>query len=343
MKVGFIAPMSIAAVNGGVRAQALNTIKHLKAFGVEPILLSPWDEIKSYNLDLIHVFGASIENAGIVDQFDAMGIPMVLSPIFYSNRSAEVIRRAIKFEKYLSFLGSGIRSDFSIKADICFKCSFIFPNTTDEAELISDGFQIPDKKIEVIPNGVEDRFAHSDPELFIEKYGMKDFVLFTGQAGAPRKNVIKLLEIAPQLEVPIVIIGSLYQDEYGNRCRELAEKAVNITLIETLPHNSDLLASAYAASKVFVLPSQYETPGIAAMEAALAGSKIVITERGGTKDYFDNYAEYINPDSASSLLNGLKKALDSASSETLKDYILDNFSWQKVAKKTANQYKRLLK
>lgn len=343
MKVGFAAPMSIAAVNGGVRAQALNTIEHLKAFGVEPVLLTPWDDIKALNLDLIHVFGASIENAGIVNQIQALGIPITLSPVFYSNRSAAVIRRAIKLEKYLSILGSGIRSDFSIKADICFKSNLIFPNTTDEAELISRGFQIPYKLIEIIPNAVEEHFAHATPDLFIEKYGIKDFVLFAGQAAAPRKNVIKLLEVAPNIEAPVVIIGSLNNDEYGNKCRNLAEQAGNVTLIETLPHDSDLLVSAYAASNIFVLPSHYETPGIAAMEAALAGSKIVITDRGGTKDYFADEAEYINPDSAASLLNGLKNAMDSKPSETLKKHILDNFTWHKVAEKTANQYKRLLK
>ncbi len=342
MKVGFVAPMSISAVNGGVRAQAVNTIEHLKALGVRPVLLSPWDDIKSHDLDLVHVFGASIENVGVVDQIHTLGIPLVLSPVFYSNRSASLIRRAIKFEKYLSVLGSGIRSDFSIKSNICFKCNLIFPNTTAEAELISKGFHIPDKHINVIPNGVEERFVQASPEQFIKEYGIENFVLFAGQAGAPRKNIIKLLEVAPKIDVPIVIIGSLYEDEYSNRCRELAQKAGNVTFIETLDHDSELLSSAYAASNVFVLPSQYETPGIAAMEAALAGSKIVITEKGGTRDYFDEYAEYIDPSSASSLLKGLKIALKASPNNELKDHILNNFSWQKVAERTANQYKRLL-
>lgn len=343
MKVGFVAPMSISAVNGGVRAQVFNTLEHLKTFGVHPVLLTPWDKIRSHDLDLVHVFGASIENVGIVDQIQALGIPLILSPVLYSNRSASVIRRAIKFEKYLSLLGSGIRSDFSIKADICSKCNLILPNTHAEANLISKGFNIPEKYIHVIPNGVEERFAQASPEQFINEYGIENFVLFVGQAGAPRKNVIKLLEVAPEIDVPIVIIGSLYEDEYGNRCRELARKAGNITLIETLEHDSELLSSAYAASEVFVLPSQFETPGIAAMEAALAGSKIVITGKGGTREYFDGYAEYIEPASASSLLMGLRKALKANPDSELKDHILNNFSWQKVAEHTANQYRQLLK
>jgi glycosyltransferase involved in cell wall biosynthesis len=342
MKAGYVSPMSIAAVNGGLRTQALMTTKHITSFGVEPHLISPWDDIKEINLDLVHVFGASIENVGIVDQVKAMGLSLVLSPVFFSNRKAAFIKRALKIERLSSAFGSGIRSDFSVKTELCSKADLVLPNTSAEADLIRDGFSISENKIHVVPNGVEQKFAEAQPQLFIDTYGLKDFVLFAGQAGAERKNVIKLLEVAPDLDASVVIIGSFYKDEYGKKCRNLAEEAGNVTLIETLDHDSELLASAYAASSVFVLPSQFETPGIAAMEAALAGSKIVITERGGTKDYFDGYAEFINPDSSESILNGIRKAMKKEPTDALKDHILENYSWERVAALMANQYKRIL-
>ncbi|WP_428236857.1 glycosyltransferase family 4 protein [Gracilimonas sp.] len=342
MKVGYVSPMSIAAVNGGLRTQALMTTKHITSFGVEPKLISPWDDMKAMNLDLVHVFGASIENVGIVDQVKAMGLPLALSPVFFSNRKAAFIKRALKMERLSSAFGSGIRSDFSVKTELCSKSDLVLPNTSAEADLIRDGFSIPESQIQIIPNGVEQKFAEARPQLFIDTYGLKDFVLFAGQAGAKRKNVIKLLEVAPDLDAPVVIIGSFYKDEYGEKCRILAAEAGNVTLIETLDHDSELLASAYAASSVFVLPSQFETPGIAAMEAALAGSRIVITEKGGTKDYFDGYAEFVNPDSSKSILNGIKEALKRESSDILKNHILENYTWQRVAELTANQYKRVL-
>ncbi|MGN8226480.1 glycosyltransferase family 4 protein [Gracilimonas sp. BCB1] len=341
MRVGYVSPMSIAAVNGGLRNQALQTTKHITSFGAEPYLISPWDDIKEMDLDLVHVFGASIENVGIVDQIKAMGLPLALSPVFFSNRNAAFIKRALKMEQLSSAFGSGIRSDFSVKTNLCRKADVILPNTSAEADLIRNGFSIPDDQIRVIPNGVEQKFADAKPDLFIETYGLKDFVLFAGQAGAERKNVIKLLEVANEVDAPLVIIGSFYRDQYGKKCIILANKAGNVTLIDTLDHDSELLASAYAASSVFVLPSQFETPGIAAMEAALAGSKIVITGRGGTKDYFDGYAEFINPDSSKSILNGIKEALNKASSDSLKNHLLEKYSWQRVAELTANQYKRI--
>lgn len=342
MKVGYVAPMSIAAVNGGVRTQAMFTIRHIKQFGVEPVLISPWGDDDLHRLDLVHVFGASTENEGIMEQLTTQGVPVALSPIFYSNRGASAVKTSIKAERMLSIFGSGIRSGFTVKARLCKLAGIILPNTTEEARLIEKGFSISPTKLSVVPNGVEERFAEADPALFREKYGLKDFVLFAGQAGAPRKNVVLLLEAAQQVKEPVVIIGTFGNDKYGKRCIQLAQNSANITLVETLPHDSELLASAYAACKVFVLPSQYETPGIAAMEAALAGAEIVITELGGTKDYFLKFAEYINPKSSDSLLQGIQHALVKKPSDQLKQHILEHYTWQKVAEQTAQNYKKLL-
>ena len=79
-------------------------------------------------------------------------------------------------------------------------------------------------------------------------------------------------------------------------------------LIGSLDNQSEMLASAYAASDTFVLPSQFETPGISALEAALAGAKIVITPYGGTKEYFKNMAEYVDSGSSEAIKAGIEKS-----------------------------------
>ena len=81
----------------------------------------------------------------------------------------------------------------------------------------------------------------------------KDFVLFVGQSSSTRKNVLKLLEIAPSLDAPLVLIGDVGSDEYSQQCRTI--KRNNVLHLPTQEHHSTLLASAYAAAKVFVLPS----------------------------------------------------------------------------------------
>lgn len=336
MKVGFIAPLGIATVNGGVRTQALQTAAALQKLGVEVEFISPWQE--SINVDLVHVFVAGIDNLGILTRCSELGIKIALSPVFFSNRSASTISASLSIEKIIGRFFSGIRSDFGVKAEACRLSTILLPNTSSETELISKGFDIPYSKIFTVPNGVESRFVNASPDVFIEKYGIKDFVLFVGQAGAPRKNVLNLMKAAAQIDSKIVVIGSLYDNDYGKSCREFAKKAGNVLFIDTLDHESELLASAYASCSTFVLPSYFETPGISALEAALAGANIVITHRGGTKDYFKNWANYLNPESTSSIAAAVNSSLSKTKSDALKNHILTHYTWDKVGEATLNGY-----
>ncbi len=341
MKVGFIAPLSIAAVNGGVRTQAQQTAKSLKDLGIEVDFISPWQD--SIDVDFVHIFTAGPETLGILRRCSEQEIKTVLSPVFFSSRSAKDIALKLKLEKTASKLGSGISSEYGIKAQACNLADILVPNTHEEADLIKHAFDIPSAKVRVIPNGVEERFKLSSPDLFLEKCGLKDFVLFAGHAGAQRKNVIKLLEVATSISQPIVIIGSFYEDEYGEACKSLAKANSNVTLIETQEHDSELLASAYAACNTFILPSLFETPGIAAMEAALAGANIVITRYGGTKEYFKNWAEYVDPKSTDSISMAIKKSLDKPESSDLRNHILQHYTWSRVAELTSEVYNTISK
>ena len=336
MKVGFAAPLSMAAVNGGVRTQVLQTAHHLKLLGLEVDYIH-FDQ-KQFDYDIVHVFSAGPETIGIAKQTVDAGIKLVISPVFYSTRTAATISAALKVEKKISGIGSGIRSDFGIKSEICNWADAILPNTESELGLVKDGLKVDAAKLKVIPNGVESRFQYANPDLFVSTYGIKDFVLFVGQAGAERKNVIQLLKASNQIDSNVVIIGNFYDNEYSKQCHEIANKSKNVLLIDSLDHDDALLESAYAASKVFCLPSKYETPGIAAMEAALSGSQIVITKHGGTKEYFGDFATYVNPNSVSEISDAVNSKLNSEDSSELKNLIIANNTWEIVALKTLEVY-----
>lgn len=99
-----------------------------------------------------------------------------------------------------------------------------------------------------------------------------------------------------------------------------------------------MLASAYGSCDTFVLPSQFETPGIAALEAGLAGAKIVITPFGGTKEYFKDMVEYPDPYSVESIKNSIEKSLNKSKDDNLRNHIKNNFLWSKIAEKTSEVY-----
>ncbi len=123
---------------------------------------------------------------------------------------------------------------------------------------------------------------------------------------------------------------------------ERAKRNPRLLIIDAIPHDSMLLASAYAACDVFVLPSYYETPGIAALEASLSGAKIVITPFGGTKDYFNDDAEYVNPYSSKDIALGIRNTLLKSKTTTLAERIKKNFLWQSVGEKTKKVYESVL-
>jgi len=61
---------------------------------------------------------------------------------------------------------------------------------------------------------------------------------------------------------------------------------------------------------LFILPTRYETPGRAALEAGLAGANVVITPYGGTREYSEEFAEYAEPHSVDSIKGGIVKIFE---------------------------------
>ncbi|MCE7934076.1 MAG: glycosyltransferase [Chlorobi bacterium CHB2] len=206
----------------------------------------------------------------------------------------------------------------------------------------ANGFGVDARHIHVVPNGVNLRFADATPELFLREYGIHNPVLNVGHIGSLRKNVLGLLKAMERVDAPLVLIGKIHRGEYADRCLQLAKKNPRVQIIEGLPNDSDLLASAYAAAPVFALPSFFETPGIAALEAALAGANVVITPHGGTRDYFGEEGRYVNPNSTESIANGINAALAAPPSTTLRQRIAAEYSWERVGQLTLQAYQKVV-
>jgi glycosyltransferase involved in cell wall biosynthesis len=226
--------------------------------------------------------------------------------------------------------------------DICDNADKVLPNTIAEGELLEKGLWINPNKIQIIHNGVEARFADADPSLFQKKYNLKDFILYVGHLGPDRKNGRNIIKALQKLDHPAVIIADVLHNPEGEWCRREIEKSKNITLIEWLNHDDPLFASSYAACHTFILPTKYETPGRAALEAGLAGANIVITPRGGTKEYFEDMALYPNPLSVESIVKSIEKSLNRKKEVILKEHIQKNFIWEVVAEQTLRMYQNVI-
>ncbi|HZY11062.1 MAG TPA: glycosyltransferase family 4 protein [Bacteroidota bacterium] len=342
MNVCLASYQSVMLLKGGPRTQIFQTKEGLEKLGINVSLFDSWHDFVTDRTDIIHLFGANIGTYHLAREIHKQGIPFVVSPIFFSRHNPLFVRLFSAVGDNLRRLVRGSWTDYGIVAEICSWAHTVVPNTEREARLVHEGFNISEEKITIIPNGVEDRFYHATPDAFKNEYGIENFILNVGHIGPERKNVLRLIRALQKVNHPSVIIGRMEDNDYAKMCLKEAKNNTNLLMLDHLSHDSELLASAYAACDVFVLPSQFETPGIAALEAGLAGAKIVITKHGGTENYFAQHAEYVEPTSAELIHHGIITALNKPKSNDLREHIRKEFLWGKVAEKTLQVYRQVL-
>ncbi len=339
----YVYPTAFQAPGGG-EVQLLQTKAHLEKLGIPVKLFDPWqDKLKDY--DLIHTFGSVKDCLPVMRAAKEAGIKNVLSTIcWYSWKSAwhtypEFKKRAVSMARHAAktffpFWPSE-RREMMLLADA------LLPNSESEAAQLKSYFGVPAGKIAVVPNGVDGSFSGADPKSFTEKYGFRDFVLCVGRI-EPRKNQLGMVRALSGLKMPVIFIGTYVPQyrAYYDQC--LKEAGSNIHFLGAMPHGSGLLASAYAACNTFVLASWLETPGLAALEAGLAGAKIVITQEGATREYFGGHALYADPANARDIREKTAAAHAAAPDPALKEHIQRNYLWARTAEATAEAYNRLL-
>jgi glycosyltransferase involved in cell wall biosynthesis len=328
---------------GGAEIQLFKTKEHIERIGGCKIKLFDMFNDRLNQYDILHVFYMQPDSLLLSQTAKRLGVKFVLSPVYWRDRAKIIdvigpsaltrIYYNVKSFRFPTFRQLFPYKDFLELADI------ILPNSKMEADMLSRDFKIGGGKFCVVPNGVEERFASADPGLFIEKHGVTNFVLYVARI-MKRKNPLGVIKVCKDLGIPLVLVGApnIGEEDYFYECQKTAQFADNIKMIGFLPHDSEELSSAYAAAKVFVLPSNFETPSLSALEAGLAGCNIVITSQGSTREYFREHAFYVDPFSPKDLKLKIRSAFEQPKSSELKKLILENYTWDKVARKTLEAY-----
>ena len=336
----FHAPSAAFQAPGGGEHQLLQTARHLEAQGVPVRPFCPWtDRVERGRL--LHLFGMSREGLELARVAKARGVKVALSTICWVDPRAiaalatHPVRKAWDLAKYGVKLAAptwpGWRRELLALADA------ILPNSYAEAAQLVRLFGADPRRIRVIPNGVEARFADADPRPFRERHGDDDFALYVGRI-EPRKNVLGLIRGVRKVGMPLVIVGDVVpgREIYGDACRRAGEGFARF--LPGIDHDDPLLASAYAASRVFALPSWFETPGLAALEAALAGTAVVVTPRGCTREYFGNRVRYARPGHSAEIGREMARAWDEGADPDLSAIVGEKYLWSVAARDTAEVY-----
>lgn len=333
------APSHAFQAFGGGEAQCLQTGRHLEALGVSVRPFIPWvDRIDQARL--LHLFGLSREGLELALVARARGVPVVLSPISWyeprailalaSGRSSGGLELARwLFQRVLPRCPRWKRRLLNL-ADA------ILPNSFMEARQLVTLFAIDPSRIRPIPNGVETRYVDATPDFWRRTHGASPFVLHVGRI-EPRKNVLGLVRATRLAGLPLTVIGEPPpgREAYAEACRREGE---HVRWLGRLGVDDPLLASAYAAARVFALPSWFETPGLAALEAAAAGAAVVVTPYGSTREYFGDRVRYARPDRPGEVVDALLRAWEDGPDSDLSRHVAERYLWSNVARRTAEVY-----
>ena len=337
MRVLICSYPAVSMPGGGVRTVIMKTQEYLTSLGVSVSLFDQWRRYDWSEVDLIHLFASDHRNHFLLKALPA-NKPLVISPIIDKSYSLRLVRllyalsQALPHQVLTSF--NAYRLAFS-------RASVIVANSPDERQTLQKGFGVHPDRISEIPYGVEGRFLDAEPDRFVRKYGLQGFVLYVGQIGNPRKNLHRLLHVVGRLpRTEFVFIGPILETREARQIIQLSRQYENLHVLGALPR--DELASAYGACKVLALPSLTEGAGIAALEAGLAGAKVVITCHGGPPHYLGDLAEYVDPRSEKSIARGLEAALAKPRDGRLRERIRSRYLWDHVARRLKALYERVL-
>ena len=163
-----------------------------------------------------------------------------------------------------------------------------------------------------------------------------DYVLSVANIDT-RKNTHNLIKACAESGLQLISIGHIRDIPYFESFKEQYSNFKHVGSISDV----GLLKSAYQQCQIFALPSLCETPGIAALEAASQGARIVITEEGATPEYFKEMVTYVNPSDLEDIIKGLNSELKLERGDSLRQYIIDNYTWDKTAMDIIEGYNKI--
>jgi len=313
--------------------QALETFRALrrlrdKSFVVE---LFNWSEVEQ-PADIYHFVGLPPYLSDIVHLVRSADRRFVITLLLGSNQGKSHLFAAAARRRVRSVLfGQSLRTNM-IRSAVA-----VIVITEADAESAKLVYGIEEQRLHIIPNGVEDRFFKSSPLAWQEQFGDAPFILSVG-AIQKRKNQLLLVEAANAIQLPVVLLGSVLPNEKSYADTVAKAMKVNETFggrwIQSLRNEDELLVSAYAACRLFVLLSLSETQPLSVMQAMAARKPILLLNAAYTQDPLFCTLPTVDSDNIQTIAGSLKRVWNHGTQSSLPS----NYTWDSVATKLSSIY-----
>lgn len=356
-RVAAISRATLHSSPGGDTKQIERTAHYLRELGVKMDILRTDEPIDYSKYDLLHFFNIT-RPADILRHTARAERPYVVSPIFVEFGHEDtgpglraqlrkhfgpdgmeyfkvLARRMKNGEKIgtFSYIARGHRRSVLRVAQ---NAALLLPNSESEYQRFARHYGIA-PAYRVVPNGVDlPRILKHHPKL----PSHEGAVVCMGRI-EPRKNQLRLIQALRGSGYKLIIHGlaSPNHAAYEKLCRAAAG---DDCVFDGWLRGEEVYA-AYASARVHALPSFFETTGLSSLEAAAMGCNIVVGEGGDTREYFDDYAYYCDPNDVASIRAAVERAYNAPYDDNFRARIFDRFTWENAAQETLKAYRQVLR
>lgn len=365
LKVAIVTSSSIRAIGAGDWQQAERTVSAMRdlCLNVEHVILDDnqtEDGLREFDVVHFMPFGRGLRFADVASRLKATRahhVRIVASPVYWDSwrhrymevtgaaERAKNLARGFWLTTARSCAGlvdlarksfEGTRARLHKFAD----CDLLLPNSFAEAKALHSRFLLPQRTaVCPVPNGIHAPPLQPEYEELPRELPKDDYVLYPAFF-SPRKNQLGFIRAMRRQDIPVIFMGGPVGTDDGHRYWELCKREAprHHFMLGTVPYRSPLFYSLLRKARVCCLASSCETPGLAALEAAMMGARVAITREGGADEYLGDCAEYFSPLLAHQIRSAVERAVRRGRDETQRDRLLKYFTWESVAGCTAASY-----
>ena len=228
------------------------------------------DVVKYEKLDLMHVHYAIPHASAAITAKMVLAEEGIKLPVITTLHGTDItlLGKDASFEPVISFAIN--------KSDAVTAVSQSLKNDTYKLFGIN-------QEIEVIPNflNAENEAVESTPELRREYAEDKERIIIHMSNFRPVKRIIDIIEVfarvQPSIPSKLILLGDgPERSRAEQKCREL-NISEHVTFVGNLKQPQELLS----IGDLFILPSESESFGLAALEAMSSGLPVISTNTGG--------------------------------------------------------------
>ncbi|MDP6630592.1 MAG: glycosyltransferase [Kiritimatiellia bacterium] len=324
-------------IGGGGETLVRRIREYLPKTGHTTEYFNQWEP--QSNFDLLHIIACNAEILEFATVARERGMNVILSSFEYRPWGGVRLAAGRTLCRLLSSQSNQVR-----RSRVLPQMNRITANSPAMKTYLMRYYGVEPRRCDVVPRGVDQVFFEASPNIFTDRFGVRDFVLCVGRI-SQRKNQLRILRSLSRAGLNVVFIGGPepMEEAYIKAFTEELKRHPHSLWIRDLAHNDPLLASAYAACRVHIQASVGlpEYPGLANVEAAAAGARVVATRNPVTEYYLGNEVDYCRAGSESDIRRAVLGAMERADTQALQQHVRQ-FHWDQVIHEVVRSYERVL-